>query len=149
MFGYNGFGRLSGNENGSVGGGANGSRPVFGDDAVGQHLGTWAVDMFKIEKDQAAIPRDFVQQPPLIPHAIKGYNITKNFNKCFDCHAPARAPQYNATKVPASHFKTREGQELANISPRRYFCNQCHVPQSDAKPLVNNTFTPAAGFKKN
>jgi cytochrome c-type protein NapB len=101
------------------------------------------------EKDHGPIARNYEMQPPLIPHNIQGYNVTKNFNKCFDCHAPARAPQYNATKVPASHFKTREGQELVNISPRRYFCNQCHVPQSDAKPLVNNTFQPAAGFKKN
>lgn len=101
------------------------------------------------EKDHAPIARNYEQQPPLIPHNIQNYNVTKNFNKCFDCHAPARAAEYNATKIPASHFKTREGQDLSNISPRRYFCQQCHVPQSDAKPLVNNTFQPAAGGKKN
>jgi nitrate reductase (cytochrome), electron transfer subunit len=27
-----------------------------------------------------------------------------------------------------------------HLSPRRYFCTQCHVPQADAKPLVGNTF---------
>ena len=32
------------------------------------------------------------------------------------------------------------------MSPRRYFCNQCHVPQSDAKPLVGNTFKPGTGM---
>ncbi|WP_175463882.1 nitrate reductase cytochrome c-type subunit, partial [Vibrio cholerae] len=26
------------------------------------------------------------------------------------------------------------------VSPRRYFCLQCHVPQADAKPLVENDF---------
>ena len=31
-------------------------------------------------RDQPPLPRDFVQQPPLIPHQIKGYTITKNFN---------------------------------------------------------------------
>ena len=34
----------------------------------------------------------------------------------------------------------RDGNFLAEISPRRYFCNQCHVTQKDAKPLVDNTF---------
>jgi cytochrome c-type protein NapB len=44
-------------------------------------------------RDQAPLPRDFVQQPPLIPHTIKGYTVTKNFNKCLDCHAWARVPR--------------------------------------------------------
>ena len=29
---------------------------------------------------------------------------------------------------------------LADVSPRRYFCTQCHVEQTDAQPLVENTF---------
>ncbi|MGA9395213.1 MAG: nitrate reductase cytochrome c-type subunit, partial [Azonexus sp.] len=41
-------------------------------------------NMFRPEKDQDIIPRDFRKQPPLIPHSIKGYNITQNFNKCMD-----------------------------------------------------------------
>ena len=28
----------------------------------------------------------------------------------------------------------------ASISSRRYFCNQCHVVQTDAPLLVGNTF---------
>lgn len=100
------------------------------------------------DKDRAPLPRDFVQQPPLIPHGIKNYNITKNFNKCLDCHSWSRYKETGATKVSITHFKDRSGQELANISPRRYFCNQCHVPQSDAKPLVNNTFRRADGLGK-
>ncbi|MNW21429.1 Periplasmic nitrate reductase, electron transfer subunit precursor [compost metagenome] len=35
----------------------------------------------------------------------------------------------------------RNNNVLADVSPRRYFCTQCHVPQADAKPLVGNTFT--------
>ncbi|MGE5471259.1 MAG: nitrate reductase cytochrome c-type subunit [Bacteroidota bacterium] len=99
------------------------------------------------DKDRPPLPRDFVQQPPLIPHSIKNYNITKNFNKCLDCHAWSRYKETGATKVSITHFKTRDGQELSNISPRRYFCNQCHVPQTDAKPLVGNTFKRADGFR--
>lgn len=102
---------------------------------------------FKNERDVAPIPRDFVQQPPLIPHTTKGYNITKNFNKCMDCHAWSRYKDTGATKVSLTHFKTSAGTELSNISPRRYFCTQCHVPQTDAKPLVANKFQRADGLR--
>lgn len=99
------------------------------------------------ERDSRPIDRDFVQQPPLIPHTIAGYQITKNFNKCMDCHAFQKSKTSGATKVSVTHFRTREGQELDNISPRRYFCTQCHVPQSDARPLVDNTFQRARGLQ--
>ena len=106
--------------------------------------GNSKVNMFKPEKDQANIQRNFQKQPPLIPHSIKGYNITQNFNKCMDCHSRDRAEETGATKVAKSHYLDREDKKLSNISPRRYFCLQCHVPQFDAKPLVENTYKPAA-----
>lgn len=112
-----------------------------GDVAIDQ---TSKVDMFRPEKDKEAIPRNFQKQPPLIPHSIKGYNITQNFNKCMDCHSKERAEETGATKVAKSHYLDREDNKLKNISPRRYFCMQCHVPQFDAKPLVENTYKPAA-----
>lgn len=104
-------------------------------------------DAFKMSKESAPIPRDYVQQPPLVPHKVEGYAITKNFNKCMDCHSWTRYKESGATKVSLTHFKTRDGQELSNISPRRYFCLQCHVPQADAKPLVGNTFQRAQGLQ--
>ncbi len=103
---------------------------------------------YRWEKDRKPLPRQFVQQPPLIPHTTKGYLITKEFNKCLDCHSWDRTADTGAIKVPISHFKTSDGTELATISPRRYFCQQCHVPQTDAKPLVGNTFKPADGLVK-
>ena len=109
--------------------------------------GNSKVDMFRPEKDQATIPRNFQKQPPLIPHSIKGYNITQNFNKCMDCHAWSRARESGATKVSLTHFRDRDGKELTSVSPRRYFCLQCHVSQSDTKPLVANTFKPAEGLR--
>jgi len=102
------------------------------------------VDMFRPEKDKESIPRNYDKQPPLIPHSIKGYNITQNFNKCMDCHSRERAKETSATQVAKSHYLDRDGKALGNISPRRYFCMQCHVPQFDAKPLVVNTYKPAA-----
>ena len=97
--------------------------------------------------DTSALPRDFVQQPPLIPHTIEGYLVSKEFNKCMDCHSWGRSREVNATKISITHFKSREGAEMSSVSPQRYFCNQCHVPQTDAKPLVGNTFKPGAGLR--
>jgi cytochrome c-type protein NapB len=103
---------------------------------------TSRADSFRTLRDREPYPRDFVQQPPLIPHSVRGYAITMNFNKCMDCHGWSRAKEAGATKVSLTHFKDRDGKELSNISPRRYFCLQCHVPQTDAQPLVANTFKP-------
>ncbi len=91
------------------------------------------------------LPRDFVQQPPLVPHKVEGYEVSLNFNKCLECHAWDTAARHRAPRISITHFRDREGTELANISPSRYFCNQCHVPQVDAKPLVENEFTPVQG----
>jgi nitrate reductase (cytochrome), electron transfer subunit len=109
---------------------------------------TSSADPFRTERDREPYPRDFLQQPPLIPHTVKGYGITMNFNKCMDCHAWSRVKETAATKVSLSHFKDRDGIELSNISSRRYFCMQCHVSQVDAAPLVTNTFKPLPSMKQ-
>jgi len=108
---------------------------------------TESADPFKIMKDSAPIERDYIQQPPLVPHKVDGYNVTMKYNKCMDCHSWNRYKETGATKVSLTHFKTRDGQDLSNISPRRYFCLQCHVPQVDTKPLVANKFKPAEGIR--
>ncbi|THF60313.1 nitrate reductase cytochrome c-type subunit [Pseudothauera rhizosphaerae] len=102
---------------------------------------------FRQLPDSPPIPRDYVQQPPLIPHRVEGYEVSLNFNKCMDCHAWSRYQEAGATKVSLTHFKDRDGGELSNVSPRRYFCLQCHIPQTDARPLVENTFRPATGLR--
>jgi cytochrome c-type protein NapB len=103
-------------------------------------LGNSKTDMYKPIKDTKRIVRDYVQQPPLVPHDVSRYEISRNFNKCMDCHSSSRYVEMNTTRVPVTHFKSRSGQELSNLSPARYFCTQCHVPQVDTKPLVGNTF---------
>lgn len=106
-----------------------------------------AGDGTRYAPDTSALPRDFVQQPPLIPHTIESYIVSKEFNKCMDCHAWSRAGAAKATKISVTHFKSREGAEMSSVSPNRYFCNQCHVSQTDSKPLVGNTFKPGAGLR--
>ena len=94
--------------------------------------------------DREPIERDYVQQPPLIPHKITGYKINIKFNKCLTCHSWANYKEAGATKISQTHFADRDSQVMANVAARRYFCTQCHVPQADAKPLVENTFKPVS-----
>ena len=101
----------------------------------------------RMKPDSAPIPRDFVQQPPLIPHDTKGYQINLKFNKCLTCHSWANYEQSGATKISQTHFTNREGIEMANVSAARYFCTQCHVPQRDVRPLVENEFEPVEALQ--
>jgi len=100
-----------------------------------------------VQDDREPITRDYIQQPPLIPHKIKGYRINVKFNKCLTCHSWANYKDAGATKISQTHFNDRENNVLASIAPRRYFCTQCHVPQVDAAPLVENTFNPLKTIK--
>ena len=90
--------------------------------------------------DDNRMPRNFAQQPPVIPHRVDGYQIDKNFNKCLDCHAKARTEFSLAVPVSPTHYIDRGGKTLDHVSTRRYFCMQCHVPQETARPLVGNSF---------
>lgn len=87
--------------------------------------------------------RNYPEQPPLIPHAIEGYRIDRNSNKCLSCHARARTGESGAPMLSVTHFMDRDGQILAAVSPRRYFCTQCHISQFEVKAPVPNDFIDA------
>ncbi|AKJ28313.1 nitrate reductase cytochrome c-type subunit [Caldimonas brevitalea] len=101
--------------------------------------------------------RNYAMQPPVVPHKIDGYQLDKNANRCMFCHARAKTQESQAPMISVSHFMDRDGNFLAELSPRRYFCLQCHVPQAQLNPLVENRFidvdtllnapAPAAGTR--
>jgi len=95
-----------------------------------------------IPKDRSPFASAYVYQPPLIPHQIRHYELSTNANKCLSCHSFKNSRESGATKISVTHYATREGQVLSDVSPRRYFCLQCHVPQVEARPLVVNDFKP-------
>ncbi|CAE6927538.1 MULTISPECIES: nitrate reductase cytochrome c-type subunit [Pseudomonas] len=84
--------------------------------------------------------RNYPEQPPTIPHSIRGYHLDKNSNKCLSCHSRANSERSQAPMISITHYMDRDGQPLAAVSPRRYFCNQCHVTQKNAPTLVENNF---------
>ncbi len=106
-----------------------------------------AVALKKVRESDTLLKRDFIQQPPLIPHAIRGYDTNKNVNSCLRCHSWKNASKWGATRISVTHFTDRNEKQLADVAPRRYFCVQCHVPQADAKPLKENKFEPVDSLK--
>lgn len=88
---------------------------------------------------QKNIARTFVGQPPLIPHAVENFDeVTLQENQCIECHGPENYRKKNAPRVGDAHF--RDGKPGGELSAARHACQVCHVPQVDAKPLVQNTF---------
>lgn len=90
--------------------------------------------------DDLRVMRNYPDQPPVIPHAIEGYAVDLNANKCMSCHARKFTEQSQAPMISVTHYQDRAGNTLGGLSPRRYLCVSCHVPQTTAKPLVENTF---------
>ena len=95
----------------------------------------------KLVDEDTKRQRSYPEQPPTIPHSIRDYQTDLNANKCLACHARRRTGESEAPMVSITHFMDRDGQFLATVSPRRYFCNQCHVVENRVKPLVDNDFT--------
>ena len=96
--------------------------------------------MQAVENNDLKRERAYPQQAPTIPHDITSYQIDLNFNRCLACHSRKKADEAQAPMVSITHYMNRDGQFLADVSPRRFFCNQCHVPQLEVKPLIDNTF---------
>jgi cytochrome c-type protein NapB len=84
--------------------------------------------------------RNWPEQPPVIPHTIQGYQITLNANKCLTCHGRQFTAQSQAPMISITHFMDRDLQTLAAVSPRRYFCTQCHVAQLEVEPAIDSRF---------
>ena len=99
-----------------------------------------AKPMPKWNVDDVRKMRAYPDQPPVIPHSIEGYQLSVNTNRCLSCHKREFTEGAGAPMISVTHYMTREGQMLADVSPRRYFCTACHVPQAEVQPLVGNTF---------
>lgn len=92
--------------------------------------------------------RSFENAPPLIPHSLEDLlPITAENNICLSCHMPEFAADVNATAIPQSHLVDlrkevgEKGRDLGGaLAQARFECVQCHIEQSDAKPLVKNSF---------
>lgn len=90
---------------------------------------------------QQPVARTFSTQPPVIPHAVDNFDeVTLDANQCLDCHGAANYKKKNSPMVGESHFLTHDGKKTGDSTAIRHNCVQCHVPQVDAPPLVENAF---------
>jgi cytochrome c-type protein NapB len=98
-------------------------------------------------KKSEVLPRAWDGAPPQISHRIDEFlPITAEDNQCLECH---EIPKYigkakkGKSPMPRDHYvDTRSSSDEMSdeIVGARFVCTQCHVPQSDAQPLVENTF---------
>ena len=86
------------------------------------------------------VGRNYPEQPPTVPHKVRNYQLDLNANRCMTCHSRRAVEDSQAPMVSVTHFVDRDGQVRAFISPRRYFCDQCHVTQHDVRTLTGNSF---------
>lgn len=94
--------------------------------------------------ERPAVEPSFEGFPTPIPHGVADFlPITRDDNMCLDCHMVEEKVEGEATPVPASHYvDLRNAPEETRDEPAgaRYICTACHVAQTDATPLVANTF---------
>lgn len=101
--------------------------------------------------ESTLLPRAYSGAPPQVPHDVSEFlPITAQTNMCAACH---NQPDLRGKKrekgavvpIPVSHYTDQRktpNKITDNLVGARYNCNQCHVPQADATPLVENTFSP-------
>ena len=93
------------------------------------------------------LPRAWDGIPPQIPHKTEEFlPVVAADNQCLDCHDK---PKYigkpknmdrtikNRSPMSRDHYTS---DTLDTVAGARFNCTQCHVPMSNATPLVENTF---------
>lgn len=103
----------------------------------------------KFPGSSEVLPRAYPGAPPQIPHNIESFiPITSKNNMCKGCHDNqsmiGKKVKGMATAIPTSHYtdlRHSQGKMEKELIGARYVCTQCHVPQANAKPLVENTFS--------
>ena len=118
--------------------------------AVGQEIANMrgaAIDteptppkMVRVDNSDIRRKRAYPMQPPTIPHKIENYQVDLNANKCMSCHSRRQTEDSQAPMISVTHYQDRDGNFLADISARRYFCDQCHVVQTQTSPRLANEF---------
>jgi cytochrome c-type protein NapB len=114
-------------------------------------FGTPTPEAFSYPKTKAGksenLPRAYEGIPPQIPHKVDSYlPISPEDNQCLECHdKPELIGKKDTKKSPMSksHYidPRSNSQEMADeVVGARFNCTQCHVPQSGAPALVENTF---------
>jgi len=91
----------------------------------------------------------FSGSPPVVSHDISDFVPIKiGENSCLECHdlheqIGEEVASGDPTPMPASHYtdlRRNPDEVTTKVIGARFVCTQCHAPQSDAVPLVANTY---------
>ena len=66
----------------------------------------------RMPKQQEKMALNYVNQPPMIPHSVEGYQITGNTNRCLQCHGVEHYRTTGAPRISPTHFMDSDGQGL-------------------------------------
>ena len=99
--------------------------------------------LFKTLEPDKVYPRNHQHEPPRLPHEPSDYDINLQENACLACHDKGNYKEAQAPMAGKSHFVEADGSVRDSVIKRRYYCKQCHVPQADTTPLVDNTYQSA------
>lgn len=106
-------------------------------DSIVPKVAQWPKEVAGTSK---VLPRAYDKAPPNISHSLEGMMINKATNSCLTCHEKTVAVAAKFPAMPVSHYTSVKGKEQNEYYKGRYYCNVCHTPLSDAKPLVKNSF---------
>ena len=95
------------------------------------------------------LPIAYSTAPPQVPHTVEEYYpLTAEKNDCAECYDRQRrigvTERRTGKKIPMpqNHYGGFTGEgDKEEVSGSRYTCNQCHVPQLNAMPLVENYYS--------
>lgn len=90
--------------------------------------------------EKGEFQKSYPTHPPMIPHKVDKTRISLKKNQCLRCHGDLEHKEIGAPMVSKTHFVNRKGERLGHVSTRYYFCTQCHAPQVDKTPIVQNDF---------
>ena len=93
------------------------------------------------------LAKSWDELPPQIPHKVEEFlPVVMDDNQCLECHdvpkyigKPYNMDRTKKSKSPMSkdHYAS---EDLDEVSGARFNCMQCHLPVSNARPLVENTY---------
>jgi cytochrome c-type protein NapB len=99
-----------------------------------------AVDSLRLGQDIQDMSKNPAKKKQMV---VEGGKINLKGNTCMNCHSEKTYEKKKAPKAGDTHYVTRDGKVTETVASRRYFCDQCHAPQVNAEPLVENTFQGA------
>jgi cytochrome c-type protein NapB len=93
------------------------------------------------------LPLAYAGAPPQIPHNIENFvPVTTENNQCVACHNTpdliGQKSKGRPTPMPESHYtdlRRTPGKVTKEVTGSRYVCTQCHAPQAEVDPLVENS----------